>query len=81
MKTRKQLIDLDELLQDGGGLPDVNVKSSGSGDWSRILMDAHADLTNQLSYYMDCGNERRVKRCLLKIEAICKAWRTKGQFE
>lgn len=67
-----------ELLQDGGCLPDVTVKTSSVSDWQRILMDAHADLTRQLCFYMEAGNERQVNHCLRKIEAICKAWRTKG---
>lgn len=74
-------INLLELLQDGGALPDVTVKGSCVGDWQRILMDAQADLTRQLCFYMEEGNERRVNDQLRKIEAICKAWRKKGPKE
>lgn len=70
-----------ELLQDGGSLPQVTIEASSVSDWQRILMDAHADLTRQLCYYMEDRNEQKVKRCLQQIETICQAWRTKGPTE
>jgi hypothetical protein len=78
---RKPVIDLVELLQDGGGLPEVSAVHSSVSDWQRILMDAHSDLTRQLCYYMEAGNDRMVRLQLKKIEAICKAWRKKGPMQ
>lgn len=72
---------LAELLQDGGYLPDVTVGHSSVEDWQRILMDAHAELTRQLCFYMGKGNNRLVVKKLKEIEAICEAWRLKGPKE
>lgn len=81
-KTNKPaLINLEELLQDGGGLPGVSVEGSCAADWQRILMDAHADLTRQLCYYTEADNEDKVDCCLMRIEQICKVWREKGAKE
>lgn len=77
MKSSKLI----ELLQDAGGLPQVTIEHSSTDDWSRILMDAHADLTRQLCFHLERGNDRRVVHCLHNIEDICKAWRTKGPKE
>lgn len=81
-KNKRPIIDIIELLQDGGGLPEVTVEHSCTEDWVRILTDAHSDLTRQICYYLeDEKNHLQVTRCLLKIEAICKAWREKGPKE
>jgi hypothetical protein len=70
-----------ELLQDGGALPEVTVKASSTQDWQRILMDAHAELTRELCFYMEHHQVSRVCRRLKEIEDICAAWRTKGPKE
>jgi hypothetical protein len=80
-KKFRPLVNFIELLQDGGSLPEVTFKCSSVSDWQRILMDAHADLTRQLCYYMEPRNEREVNRCLLKIETICAEWRKRGPKE
>lgn len=76
--AREELL---ELLQDGGGLSEVTIKASSAADWQRVLMDAHAELTRQLCYYMEKGNGRKVKLALKNIEDLCAAWRKWGPME
>lgn len=74
-------LKLIEMLQDGGSLPEVTEKSAAVCDWQRILMDAHCELTRQLCYYMEEGNDFQVNRCLMNIENIAREWRLRGPKE